>query len=63
MDADEDLNCRQVSRLLSLACERALDADELRALRVHLDECLMCKNFEAQLRFMLQAASAFREGE
>jgi hypothetical protein len=62
MDADEDLNCREASRLLSLACERSLDAGELRALKVHLDECLMCTNFEAQLRFLHKASSGFREG-
>jgi hypothetical protein len=62
MDADEDMNCREASRLLSLACERALDARELRALRVHLDECAMCTNFEAQLRFLHKASGGFREG-
>ena len=62
MSVDEDLNCRQASRLLSLACERPLAADELRALKMHLDECLMCTNFEAQLRFLHKASSAFRDG-
>ena len=62
MDADEKLNCRAASRLLSLACERSLDAGELRALKAHLDRCLMCANFEAQLRFLHKAANAFREG-
>jgi hypothetical protein len=60
MEADADLNCRQASRLLSLACERALDANELHALKAHLDECLMCTNFEAQLRFLRKAAGTFR---
>ena len=41
MDADADLNCRNASRLLSLACERPLEAEELLALKRHLDECLM----------------------
>jgi hypothetical protein len=62
MDADEDLSCRQASRLLSLVCERPLDAAELRALKMHLDECLMCTNFEAQLKFLHKAANAFRTG-
>ena len=60
MEVDEDLSCREASRLLSLACERPLDASELRALKIHLDECLMCTNFEAQLRFLHRAAKAFR---
>jgi hypothetical protein len=63
MDAEEDLNCRQASRLLSLACERPLDAGELRALKTHLDECLMCTNFEAQLKFLHKASIAFRDGK
>ena len=62
MEAEEDLSCRQASRLLSLACERPLGADELRALKVHLDECLMCTNFEQQLNFLHKAASVFRSG-
>ena len=60
MAVDEDLSCREASRLLSLACERPLEAPELRALKMHLDECLMCTNFESQLRFLHQAARVFR---
>ena len=62
MDAEDDLNCREASRLLSLACERPLDATELRALKSHLDECLMCTNFETQLKFLHKAAGVFRQG-
>ncbi len=62
MDAEEDLNCRNASKLLSLACERPLDANELIALKRHLDECLMCANFEKQLEFMRKAAKRFAEG-
>ena len=61
-DEVEDLSCRKASGLLSLACERPLDATELRALKMHLDECLMCTNFEQQLKFMHEAARVFREG-
>jgi hypothetical protein len=59
---DEDLDCRHASRLLSLACERPLDANELRALKLHLGECLMCTNFETQLRFLHKASEVFRNG-
>ena len=57
-----DLNCRKASLLLSLACERPLLADEIRALKMHLDECLMCTNFEQQLQFMHRCAEVFRTG-
>ncbi len=62
MEADIDLDCREASRLLSLALERALSEEERIALRRHLDECLMCVNFESQLRFLREAASRYREG-
>ena len=61
-DEVEDLSCRKASFLLSLACERPLVADEVRALKMHLDECLMCTNFEQQLKFMHKCAEVFREG-
>jgi hypothetical protein len=61
-DEVEDLSCRKASRLLSLACERPLDAKELQALKMHLDECLMCTNFESQLRFLHKASEVFRDG-
>jgi len=61
-DEVEDLSCRKASSLLSLACERPLDATELRALKVHLDECLMCTNFEQQLRFLHDCSKKFRTG-
>ena len=53
---DGALDCREASRLLSDARERALDAAELAALRRHLDLCFMCRNFEAQLDFLHRAA-------
>ena len=56
-DEDAGLNCREASRLLSLACERALVPDELQALARHIDDCLMCKNFSTQLEFLRKAAS------
>jgi hypothetical protein len=61
-DEVEDLSCRKASGLLSLACERPLEAKELIALKMHLDECLMCTNFEQQLKFLHRCSEAFREG-
>ena len=63
MSADAELNCREASRLLSLACERSLEASELKLLAQHIDECLMCRNFSAQLDFLGKAARAYREGD
>ena len=55
------IDCREASRLLSIACERALSGDENDALQYHLGRCLMCRNFEAQLAFLRKAARKFRE--
>jgi len=62
MEADVDVDCREASRLLSAAFERELSGEERIALRRHLDECLMCVNFEAQLDFLREAARRYREG-
>lgn len=63
MAGDDDIDCREASRLLSRACERPLEAPELRALERHLDACLMCRNFEKQLDFLRKAARAYGRGE
>ena len=63
MAADDEVNCRKASRLLSLACERPLGAQELRALKRHLDACLMCRNFDKQLGFLRKAARKYGEGK
>jgi len=58
----ESVDCRKASRLLSVAYERALSADESVALTYHLDRCLMCRNFDSQLKFLHQASERFRSG-
>lgn len=56
------LDCREASKLLSVAYDRSLTAVELEALRHHLERCLMCRNFESQLKFIHDAAERFRSG-
>ena len=56
---DDDLDCRHASRLLSLAYERELTEPEKAALKHHLGECFMCRNFEDQLRFLREAARRY----
>jgi len=56
----DDVNCRAASKLLSVAYERKLSAGELDALQRHLDECLMCRNFDSQLRFLHNASQRYR---
>lgn len=63
MAAEGEVDCRKASKLLSTACERPLATNELRALKRHLDACLMCRNFEKQLGFMRKAARAYGRGK
>jgi len=57
------VNCREASRLLSASYDRDLSAAESDALQYHLGRCLMCRNFDAQLRFLRKAAHRFRGGD
>jgi hypothetical protein len=56
----DEANCRAASRLLSIAYERRLSAEELQALQRHLDECFMCRNFDSQLKFLHNASQRYR---
>jgi hypothetical protein len=58
-----DIACRRATRLLSLACERELDAEEVKILEKHLQACLMCRNFSTQLDFLRKAARLYRQGD
>ena len=58
----DDVNCRKASRLLSVACDRDLNAVESQALQYHLGRCLMCRNFDSQLKFLRKASERFRAG-
>ncbi len=55
-----DASCREAARLLSAAVDRALSGEETRALERHLADCLYCRNYEIQLKFLHQAAGRFR---
>ena len=56
----DSVDCRRASRLLSAAYERKLSPDESKALTYHLDRCLMCRNFDSQLKFLHAASERFR---
>jgi len=58
----ETVDCRAASRLLSIAYERKLSAGESESLTYHLDRCLMCRNFDSQLRFLHRASEKLRSG-
>jgi hypothetical protein len=58
----DSVDCREASRLLSYAYERRLTPNESESLTYHLDRCLMCRNFDSQLRFLHKASERFRSG-
>jgi hypothetical protein len=58
----DTVHCRKASRLLSIAYERELTADESASLTYHLDRCLMCRNFDSQLKFLHRASERLRSG-
>ena len=54
-----DVNCREAARLLSVATERTLLIEETQALERHLAQCLYCRNYEIQVKFLHKAAGRF----
>jgi hypothetical protein len=49
------LTCRQVSHLVSEACDRRLGLLERWRLRLHLKVCEGCRNFEHNMKFIRSA--------
>ena len=58
----DSVDCREASRLLSVAYERHLSSTESVSLTYHLDRCFMCRNFDSQLKFLHGASQRFRSG-
>ena len=54
------LSCKEASRLLSQAQDRALTYGERVKLRLHLAACVACTRFSRQLAFMREAVSRYR---
>jgi DNA-binding FrmR family transcriptional regulator len=54
-----EVSCREAVRLLSAAIDRALSGAETTALERHLAECLYCRNYEVQVKFLHKAAGRF----
>ena len=54
------LSCKDATRVVSQAQERALSALERWKLRMHLAVCAKCTRFEQQIRFMREALRRYR---
>jgi hypothetical protein len=57
------LSCRESTRLMSEARERALTWGERVGLRLHLLMCVGCRNFGKHLHFLRDAAQVYVPGE
>ncbi len=57
--ADEELNCREASRLISTSLERGLTEKETSELRFHLSDCDDCHHYDVQLRGRRDAARRY----
>lgn len=56
----EDLDCREASRLLSLARDRRLTLRQRWALFWHLRVCVACRAFRRNLRLLSELAARLR---
>ena len=54
------LSCKEATRLMSQAQDRALTYGERVKLRLHLAACVACTRFSRQLAFMREAISRYR---
>jgi hypothetical protein len=55
-----DLMCKDVTRLLSQAQDARLPFLMRMRVRAHLTVCDLCSRFDAQLRFLREAARKYR---
>lgn len=59
MKNEQGMSCKEVSRLLSVKRDRALNAEEETQLKDHLAICLYCRNFDGQLDVLAEMAKRF----
>jgi hypothetical protein len=48
-DTEVEVSCKEAARLMCFRRDRPLDAEEDGLLKMHLVECLNCRNFDKQL--------------
>jgi len=53
-------DCKEASRLLSLAQEKRLNRRDRMRLWFHIRRCLACQRYQRQLGFLREAARRFR---
>jgi predicted anti-sigma-YlaC factor YlaD len=58
-----DLDCKEVSRLLSNGLDKALPAPERARLRLHFVICETCRNVNEQMQFLRRAMRSMGKDE
>lgn len=58
-----ELDCKEVSRLLSDGQDQQLPPSERARLRLHLVICTACRNLDAQFRFLREAMRKLDKGK
>lgn len=56
------MSCKEATRLMSEALDRALTANERFALRLHTMLCRGCSNYGKQMLFIRRATGRVRDG-
>lgn len=57
------IDCREVSRLLSAGLEGALEPSVRARMRLHLSVCEACRNVEEQMAFLRRAMRQVNRGK
>jgi predicted anti-sigma-YlaC factor YlaD len=59
MKNEQDMSCKQASKILSVKRDRPLTDEEKTQLKNHLAICLYCRNFDGQLDVLAEMAKRF----
>jgi hypothetical protein len=57
-----ELDCKEVSRLISEGLDQAMPAPERARLRYHFVICQTCRTVEEQMKFLRRAVKAMEKG-
>jgi hypothetical protein len=61
-DGTIDRSCKEAARLICFRRDRELGADEEKELRYHLQACLNCERFGAQIDIIAKLAALYGNG-
>lgn len=59
----DDVNCKEVSRLISDGLDKTMDPRERARLRLHFVICQTCRDVDAQMAFLRRAVQTMGQDE